>query len=111
MAPLHFQRVANLLLIPGNLDHPKNLGHYIFGQNNFREIWATVDLSLVVIKGNLGHYYSALSVPSGNMGHRQPIKIVIITKCPKLPRIYSAPIIYELILENMCRPAITGLKI
>ena len=38
------------------------------------------------------HYYSAFSVFSENMGHPQPIKIVII-KCPKLPRIYGKPIL------------------
>ena len=30
-----------------------------------------------------------LSVFSENMGHPQPIEIMIIKKCPKLPRIYG----------------------
>ena len=59
-------------------------------QNNSREIWGTLDLSLVAIKGNLCHYYSALSVFSENIGHAQPIKITIIKKCPKLQRIYCS---------------------
>ena len=58
-------------------------------QNNSRKIWATIDLSLVVIKGNLCHYYSAVSVFSENMGHPQPIKIVIVKKFSKLMRIYG----------------------
>ena len=58
--------------------------------------------------GNLGHCWSILSVAisqnidypvnladitepifSENMGHPQPSKVVIIYKCPKLPRIYG----------------------
>ena len=58
-------------------------------QNNLRKIWATLDLSLVVIKGNLCHYYSALSVFPENMGYPQPIKFVIVKKRPKLLRVYS----------------------
>ena len=34
----------------------------IFVQNDLTEIWATLDLLLVVIKGNLCHSYSALPV-------------------------------------------------
>ena len=43
----------------------------------------------IFIKGNLGHYYSALYVFSENMGHPQPMKIVIVNKCLKLLRIYG----------------------
>ena len=60
----------------------------IIVQNNHCEIWAT-NLSLVTIKGNQGHYYSALSVFSEKMGHPKPIKIIIIEKCLKLTRIYG----------------------
>ena len=35
------------------------------------------------LKGNLGHYYFALSVFLENMGHPHSIKILIIKKCPK----------------------------
>ena len=64
----------------------------IIVQSNLRKIWATLDLLLVVIKGNLCHPYSVFSVFSENMGHPQPIKIVIVKKCPKLLRIYGRSI-------------------
>ena len=54
------------------------------------QIWATVDPSLVVIKGNLWHCISAVSVFPERMGHPQPIELRIIKRCPKLPRIYSS---------------------
>ena len=38
---------------------------------------------------NLFHYYSALSVFSENMGQPQPIKTVIIKKCPQSLKIYG----------------------
>ena len=61
----------------------------IIVQNKFREIWVTLDLSLVIIKGNLCHN-SDLSVFSENRGHPQPIKIIIIKKCAQLPKIYGS---------------------
>ena len=70
-------------------DHPKNLGHYNYCVN--------LDLLLVVFKGNLCHYYPALSVFSENMGHPQLIKIVIVKNCPKLQRIYIKDIFQNLI--------------
>ena len=46
--------------------------------------------TLVVIEGNLCHYYSALFVFSENMGLPLPIKIIFVKKCPKLLRIYGS---------------------
>ena len=73
-----------------NLDHPMNFAHY----NNFAK-W---------LIGNLGNTRSITSchltkyvnladttynkVFSENMGHPEPIKIVIVKKCPDLLRIY-----------------------
>ena len=74
----------------------------IIMQNNLRKIWATVDLSMVIKKGDLCHYYSVLSVFSQIMGHPQPIKIVIIKKCLKLPRNYG-------IVEFLASPSSSSL--
>ena len=44
---------------------------------------------MVAVSQSVENYYSALSVFSQNMGHPQPIEIIIIRKCPKLLRIYA----------------------
>ena len=44
---------------------------------------------MVAVSQSMENYYSALSVFSQNMGHPQPIEIIIIKKCPKLLRIYA----------------------
>ena len=53
----------------------------IIGKNNLRKIWATLDLSLVIIK-ILHHYNTALSAFSKD-------KKVLPKKCPKLLRMYG----------------------
>ena len=77
-------------LILGNLYHPKNLCHINYcAKLFFFKVWATLNLSLAIIKGNLGHDFFALSVFSQNMSHAQPIQNIIVKKCPKLLRIYG----------------------
>ena len=60
-------------------------------QNNQLEIWAILDLLPVAILQNmdLAVNLADIKVFSENMGHPEPIKIVITIKCPKLLRIYG----------------------
>ena len=66
-------------LILGNLNHPMKTT--IIVHNDLSEIWATLDLLLVVIKCNLREIFATITLLCiflENMGHTQPIKIVII---------------------------------
>ena len=50
-----------------------------------------IDLSLVVIKGILCHYYSALSIFSAKMGHPQPIKAISFKVSQIIENIWYIP--------------------
>ena len=51
---------------------------------NFKKIWANFDISMIIIKDNLCHYNSSLSVFLENTDHPQSGKIVIVFKMPQI---------------------------
>ena len=85
---MNYEKHAKIYItayIRRNLDHPR--ATIIILQNNLWEIWVTLDLWRVTISQNMDLAANDADTTSKyypqNMGHPEPIKIVII-KVPKI---------------------------
>ena len=78
----HYRKLSEILITLGSWVTE------IILQNNYGEIWTILDLLLIAISQSLDNLLCLVSIFL-KIDHPQPIKILIVEKCPKLPRIYS----------------------